>query len=93
MTLIELLVLLLVAGIVGAVGQSISGYSHGGCLTAIAVGFVGALLGTWMARGLGLPEIFAINIGGVVFPIIWALIGATLFVAVVSMIARPRPRY
>jgi uncharacterized membrane protein YeaQ/YmgE (transglycosylase-associated protein family) len=46
-----------------------------------------------MARGLGLPEIFAINIGGVVFPIIWALIGATLFVAVVSLIARPRPRY
>lgn len=87
MTILELLVLLLVAGVIGALGQSISGYSHGGCLSAVAVGFAGALLGTWMARWLGFPEIFTLSIGGVAVPIVWAIIGATLFVAVVRFLA------
>jgi uncharacterized membrane protein YeaQ/YmgE (transglycosylase-associated protein family) len=87
MSILELIVLLFVAGIIGAIGQSISGYSHGGCLSAIAVGFVGALLGTWMARGLGLPELFMLTIGGVAMPIVWAIIGATLFVGLVSLLA------
>lgn len=87
MTILELVVLLLVAGVIGSIGQSISGYSHGGCLSAVAVGFVGALLGTWMARQFGLPEIFMLQIGGVAMPIVWAIIGATLFVALVSLLA------
>ncbi len=41
MTLFDLLILLLVAGICGALGQAISGYSRGGCLVSIALGFVG----------------------------------------------------
>jgi len=88
MTILELLILLLVAGIIGSIGQSISGYTHGGCLSAIAVGFVGALLGTWMARQFKLPEILLVNIGGVAMPIVWAIIGATLFVALVSFLTR-----
>ncbi|MEK7469010.1 MAG: GlsB/YeaQ/YmgE family stress response membrane protein [Planctomycetota bacterium] len=92
MTILELVVLLFVAGIIGGIAQSISGYSHGGCLSGIAVGFVGALLGTWIARSFGLPEIFMLNIGGVAMPIVWSIIGATLFVAVVSMLAGPRRR-
>lgn len=94
MTLLELLVLLAVAGMAGAVGQSISGYSHGGCLTAIAVGFVGALVGTWLARGLGLPEILALQVGGVAFPVVWATLGAAIFVTLIhfvgGMATRPR---
>jgi uncharacterized membrane protein YeaQ/YmgE (transglycosylase-associated protein family) len=92
MTILELIVLLCVAGIIGGIGQSISGYSHGGCLSAIAVGFVGALLGTWMARQFGLPEIFMLTIGGVALPIVWAIIGATLFVALVSLLSGGRRR-
>ena len=52
MSLIDLLVLLLIAGICGALGQAISGYSRGGCLVSIALGFIGALLGGWLARQL-----------------------------------------
>lgn len=87
MTILELFVLLCVAGVIGSIGQSISGYSHGGCLSSVAVGFVGAILGTWIARGFGLPELLMLNIGGVPMPIVWAIIGATLFVAVVSLLA------
>ena len=38
MTLTGLLILLLIAGVVGGLGQTISGYSFGGCLMSIVVG-------------------------------------------------------
>ena len=41
----EFLLLLLVAGITGSIGQALTGFSRGGCFLAIIVGFVGALLG------------------------------------------------
>ena len=50
MTLVDLLILLLVAGLCGAIGQAISGYSRGGCLVSIALGFIGALVGVWLSR-------------------------------------------
>ncbi len=90
MTLIDLLVLLLVAGLCGALGQAISGFSRGGCLVSIALGFIGALIGLWLARALNLPELFAVNIGGTRFPIIWSIIGSALFVAVISLLSRRR---
>jgi uncharacterized membrane protein YeaQ/YmgE (transglycosylase-associated protein family) len=90
MTLIDLLVLLLVAGLCGSLGQAISGFSRGGCLVSIALGFIGALIGMWLARSLGLPELFAVNIGGTRFPIIWSIIGSALFVAIISLISRSR---
>ena len=88
--LIQLLVLLLIAGICGALGQAIGGYSHGGCLVSIALGFIGALLGSWLAGALHLPELFALNVAGTHFPIIWSIIGAALFVAVINLISRRR---
>lgn len=90
MDLWSLLILLLVAGICGAIGQAIVGYSRGGCLVSIALGFIGALLGMWLAGALGLPELFAVDIGGKNFPIIWSIIGAALFVAILSLITRSR---
>ena len=88
MTLGSLLLLLLVAGICGSIGQAIAGYSRGGCLASIAVGFIGALLGMWLARQLGIQELFALTIGGQTFPIIWSIIGAALFVAFISLFTR-----
>jgi uncharacterized membrane protein YeaQ/YmgE (transglycosylase-associated protein family) len=90
MDLVSLLILLLIAGICGSIGQAIAGYSHGGCLVAIALGFIGALLGRWLAGALGLPELFAVNVGGERFPIIWSIIGSALFVAIISLITRSR---
>ena len=85
MTLIDVLILLLVAGICGALGQAIAGYSRGGCLVSIALGFVGALIGMWMARVMGLPELIPVHIGGTSFPIVWSIIGSALFVAVIAL--------
>jgi uncharacterized membrane protein YeaQ/YmgE (transglycosylase-associated protein family) len=88
MTLIDLVVLLIIAGICGALGQASSGFSRGGCLVSIALGFVGAVLGMWLARVMGLPEIFAVQIGTTSFPIVWSIIGSALFVAVVGLLSR-----
>ncbi|HSE31737.1 MAG TPA: GlsB/YeaQ/YmgE family stress response membrane protein [Pyrinomonadaceae bacterium] len=90
MTLIDLLLLLLIAGVCGSLGQAIAGYSRGGCLVSIALGFVGALLGLWLARLMGLPELFPVRIGTTSFPIIWSIIGSALFVAVVALLTRRR---
>jgi len=90
MSILELLVLLLVAGICGAVGKAIVGWLPGGFLVSIGVGFIGALVGTWLARLVGLPELFAVNIGGTHFPIIWSIAGSALFVALISLIAGRR---
>src|SRR5690242_1101375 len=48
MTLLGFLILLAVAGIAGALGQAIAGYTRTGCIGSIALGFVGALLGAWL---------------------------------------------
>ncbi len=90
MTLLDVLILLIVAGICGALGQAISGFSRGGCLVSIALGFVGAVVGMWLARTLGLPELFTIQIGTTNFPIVWSIIGSALFVAVIALLTRRR---
>ncbi len=90
MSAIDFILLLIVAGITGSIGQAIAGYSRGGCLTSIALGFIGALLGVWLGRSLGLPELFVLHFGGTAFPLIWSVIGAALFVAVISLLSRGR---
>jgi uncharacterized membrane protein YeaQ/YmgE (transglycosylase-associated protein family) len=87
-TIASFLVLLLVAGICGAIGQAIVGYNRGGCLVSIAIGFIGAIVGVWLAGILGLREMFAVRIGGESFPIIWSIIGSALFVAIINLLAR-----
>ncbi len=87
-TLESLIILLIVAGLVGAIGQWLAGYSHGGLLTSIVLGFIGALIGTWVARQFQLPEIFVLQIGRTTFPVVWAIIGAALFVAFLGLMNR-----
>jgi uncharacterized membrane protein YeaQ/YmgE (transglycosylase-associated protein family) len=90
MSVIDLLLLLLVAGICGALGQAIAGYSHGGFLVSIVLGIIGALFGYWLSSALGLPEVFVVPFGDRPFPIIWSIIGAALFVAILSLFTRRR---
>ncbi|MGH9927923.1 MAG: GlsB/YeaQ/YmgE family stress response membrane protein [Pyrinomonadaceae bacterium] len=91
MTILDLIVLLIIAGLCGSLGQAISGYSRGGCLVSIALGFIGAVLGMRLSAKLGLPELFSVHIGTTNFPIVWSIIGAALFVAIISLLTRRRP--
>ncbi len=69
--------------------QTLVGYSHRGWLTSIALGFVGALLGTWLAGVFGVRELLALHIGERSFPVVWSIIGAALFVVTLHLV-RPR---
>ena len=90
MSILEFLVLLLIAAIAGGPGQAIAGYSLGGCLVSAVVGFVGALLGLWLARQLNLPELWVITVGGEPFPVVWSVIGSALFALIVGVLTRDR---
>jgi uncharacterized membrane protein YeaQ/YmgE (transglycosylase-associated protein family) len=73
-----IILLLAIAAVTGFIAQAVVGKHRGGCLASIGIGFIGALLGIWLAGVLGLPELYSINAGGVNFPIVWAILGAML---------------
>jgi uncharacterized membrane protein YeaQ/YmgE (transglycosylase-associated protein family) len=93
MTLLGFLALLLIAAVCGAIGQALAGYSVGGCLASIVIGFIGAYLGAWLAGQLGLPELLTLSIDGQPFPVIWAVIGSAILAFIFGLIGRRRRAY
>jgi uncharacterized membrane protein YeaQ/YmgE (transglycosylase-associated protein family) len=67
------------------------GGTGGGFFVSIAVGFIGALIGSFVARYLRLPDLIVVTVDGRPFPILWSIIGASVFVALMHLLAgRPR---
>ena len=81
-TLPGLILLIVIAAVCGAVGRAIAGEIRGGLIVSIALGFVGALL------GMKLPEPLMVHISGHSFPVLWSIIGAALFVAIIHLVSR-----
>lgn len=92
MTITGFFILLLIASICGGIGQSIAGYSLGGCMVSIVVGFIGALIGKWLAANMGLTFLLPIEISGSTFPIIWSIIGSALFTVLIGLLTRGRAK-
>ncbi len=92
-TLTGLLVLLVIAGICGAIGRAIAGGTGGGLLVSVALGFIGALLGTFVARQFHLPELLMVTVDRHPFPILWSIIGASLLVAILHLMGGRSRRY
>ena len=90
MTVLGFVVLLVIAAIAGAIGQSLAGYSLGGCVVSTIVGFIGAYIGTWLANTFNLPAFIVLNIDGRPFPIVWAIIGSTLLALILGLLSRRR---
>jgi uncharacterized membrane protein YeaQ/YmgE (transglycosylase-associated protein family) len=88
MSVIQFLLLLLVAAICGAIGQALAGYSLGGCLVSAVVGLLGAFLGVWLARELHLPEILTVQVAGESFPIIWSIVGSMILALLIGLLSR-----
>lgn len=86
-SLTGLLLLLVIAGVCGALGRALGGGTRGGVLVSIAVGFIGALFGTLIAQAMKLPELLVVSVDRHPFPILWSIIGAALFVALVHLIS------
>jgi uncharacterized membrane protein YeaQ/YmgE (transglycosylase-associated protein family) len=84
MTLTALLIYIVIAAICGAIGNAIGG-GRGGFIVSFILGFIGTLVGPWIAKQLHLTEPFFIKIGGHSFGILWAIIGAAVFVIIINL--------
>jgi uncharacterized membrane protein YeaQ/YmgE (transglycosylase-associated protein family) len=89
MNFFSFLFLLLIASVAGSIGAKLAGRKRLGCLSSIVLGFIGALIGTFLAQKLDLPLLITIKFGSHHFPVIWAVLGAALFVAFLNLISRP----
>ena len=88
-----ILILLIIAAVCGGLGRAIAGGARGGLFTAIALGFIGAWLGSYAARRFSLPDVLLVGIEGHSFPVLWSIAGAALFVAVIQIFAgKSQPR-
>jgi uncharacterized membrane protein YeaQ/YmgE (transglycosylase-associated protein family) len=90
LTLPGLIVLVVIAAICGAVGKALAGGTRGGVLTSTALGFIGALIGPWIAGRLALSEPFMLRLSGQSFPVLWSIVGASLFVALLHLLSGRR---
>ena len=90
LTLPGLIVLIVIAAVCGAIGKALAGGAGGGLIASIALGFIGALLGPWVARQLHLSEPLVLHVSGQPFPIVWSIIGAALFVALLRLMSGRR---
>jgi uncharacterized membrane protein YeaQ/YmgE (transglycosylase-associated protein family) len=90
LTLPGLIVMIVIAAICGAVGKALAGGTQGGLVVSITLGFIGALFGPWVAGQLNLAEPFMLHVSGQPFPIVWSIIGAALFVALVHLVSGRR---
>lgn len=91
MSLLDFIIMFVIAAITGSVARSLVGFDRGGCILSAIVGFVGALIGTWLGRGYGLPKIWSLEIRGIEYPIIWSVLGAVIFTIVLSLFS-PRKK-
>jgi|SRR5215470_15542233 len=91
LTLESLIVLLIVACLTGWIAERIMG-SRRGLLTSAALGFIGALIGSWAVRQFELPVIWTLHVGHTSFPIVWAIIGAVVVLALLRLRGRSRWR-
>lgn len=93
MGLIELLILLVIAGICGVIAEWIVGFSPGGFVVSIVVGLIGAYLGSWLAAQINLPALLPVgslgltsNTGLLNFDIVWSILGAILLLLLISLV-------
>lgn len=82
----NIILLLAVAALCGAIAQAVAHHRRGGCLASMGIGFIGAVLGLWLAGLLHLPNMFSINVGGVSFPIVYALLGGLLLLLTLRLL-------
>jgi uncharacterized membrane protein YeaQ/YmgE (transglycosylase-associated protein family) len=88
MTLVGLVILILIGAVCGAIAEGLVGVRLGGIFTAAALGFLGAVIGTWIAVQLRLPSLLVATVDGQHIEIAWSILGAILIVLLLSLIRR-----
>lgn len=88
MTLIELLLLIVVGAIVGVIAEVIVGHGPGGLFGSVVIGFLGAVLGDWLAIQFGLPVALPVRVGVYTIEVLWAVVGAIILLLTLGWFRR-----
>jgi uncharacterized membrane protein YeaQ/YmgE (transglycosylase-associated protein family) len=88
MWIMHFLLYLVVAGVCGFIASQLTGAKRINIIGLVLLGLVGAYIGGWVAGFFHLPPIFTVMVAGRAFPVVWAIGGAALVVALYSMISQ-----
>lgn len=80
----SILLLVAISFLCGSVGQWLAGRPVGGLLVSAGVGFLGAMLGMWLADAFALPALIEVRIGGTYIPLVWSFLGSAILVALLG---------
>ena len=95
MDLLTILILIVLAGICGAIAEFIVGFSPGGIFVTVIVGVVGAFIGNAIGEAIyGIfPILFiAIQVGNVILDLFWATLGSLVLLLLLSLLRDVRRR-
>jgi len=87
----NLIVLLMVAGLMGVIGQRLVGCLHSRLLASTALSFIGGLIGAEGASRFQLPELLILQIGYTSFPVGWEIAGAAAVFSLFALLKRRQP--
>jgi uncharacterized membrane protein YeaQ/YmgE (transglycosylase-associated protein family) len=83
MALNSIIVWIIVGGVAGLLAELLVGGVHMGCVSTVIIGVLGAFVGGWLFRELG------ISIGsGILNNIVTALVGAVVLVLIIRILRR-----
>lgn len=89
MNLIGILLLIIIAGICGAIAEFLVGYSPGGLVLSVIVGVIGAyfgnVFGEWIYQLIPF-RFLNVQVGNITIDIVWAIIGSIIFLIVLSLL-------
>jgi uncharacterized membrane protein YeaQ/YmgE (transglycosylase-associated protein family) len=88
--IIEFGALVVVAGVVGVIGQFITGYSRGGLTVSVIMAFIGAWAGPYFADYIDWAEPITVPLGDVRFPLVTSAAGALVLVLIVNLLTKKR---
>jgi len=83
---LNVLMLLAIAGVCGFVASKLMGAKRINIVLMIVLGFVGAVVGQWIADYFGMPLVLPLYIGAKTFPLLWAFLGSIVVVGIVSAV-------
>jgi uncharacterized membrane protein YeaQ/YmgE (transglycosylase-associated protein family) len=87
MNVLEFIILLVMAGVLGVVAQKILGARYG-MVVSVILGLVGAIVGSQLADWFHFPARYAIRIGPSEVQVVWALVGALIVTFGAGIIAK-----
>jgi hypothetical protein len=90
MTVIELGLLIFLAGICAGLAQFITGATRGGCPVSVGTAFIGGYVGPRIAEWFGWAEPFTLRFLDSAFPVVTSAVGAVGLAVLVNIITHGR---